>query len=225
MRDKYMISVASKDNNYRIYCYGDSVIEATDMLGLADFIPDTGGMMNEFFQFCEHGVEASPGHHAFYASMNAGEFDKLYIFVLHVIDPPETIPVFPRLKSTAFGFRFNPAVKNKINESGDDLYELDLVINPVYVFSEHTGSINNEHRKVIAERVLNEETYDPETMGIGVFAFAPSGLSKTVNGFYVEAITLGASKSDDLFIFCSLPNINEENAGIRIDNPPKGFSL
>jgi len=228
MNDRYMLSVAVMDEPYNVYSYGETFEDACAGLALADFLPmpNPSGRLTSFFQFCRTGIHSSPGCHAFYLIAPAvypdGKETLLYVFLLHVMEPPEEIPAFNLMKSTIFGFDFND---KKAVEPSHALYELELITRPAYCRSENnTGGMEFWHRHSFSQSLFGMD-YDAETIGIGILGFAPAGLGRTTGAFYISAEYFNSGIPARNLYMGRLPNINEENAGIRIDNPPEGFSL
>lgn len=230
MKDRFMLAVSSADRDFRVYSYGETLDEAFNTLSLADFIPlpDAGRMVN-FIHFCKYCVGASPGSHAIYGAMKAeypdGQITTLYIFLLHMFDAPDEIPVYRLMKTTVFGFRFEGGTKIAEYRPDNDIQELTLVMNPTYCRSEdYTGALDDWHRASIAYSTLNVSSYIKEECGVGIVSFATNGLSATIGCFIVSSEFLSLTGSRQEFWFGRLPNMNEENLGLLILNPPEGFA-
>lgn len=230
MNDRYMLSVAVRNEPVNIYSYGETFEDACAGLALADFLPapNPSGRLTSFFQFCRTGIDSSPGCHAFYSSMEAaypdGKETLLYVFLLHVMEPPEEIPAFRLMKSTLFGFDFDGKKAGEV-EPPHAMYELELITRPAYCRSEkYAGEMDIWHRRSLSESLFGAN-YDPEKIGIGVLGFAPAGLGRTTGAFYISAEEFNSGVPVMAMCMGRLPNINPENSGLRIDNPPEGFSL
>lgn len=230
MKDRYMLSVAVRNEPVNIYSYGETFEDACAGLALADFLPapNPSGRLTSFFQFCITGINSSPGCHAFYSNMEAvypdGKETLLYAFLLHVMEPPEEIPAFSLMQTTIFGFDFDGKKAGEIKPS-HTMHELELITRPMYCRTQNsTGEMNIWHRHSLSESLFGAN-YDPEKIGIGVLGFAPAGLGRTTGACYISAELFNSGIPVRNMYMGRLPNINPENSGLRIDNPPKGFSL
>ena len=230
MKDRYMLSVAVRNEPVNIYSYGETFEDACAGLALADFLPapNPPGRLTGFFQFCITGINSSPGCHAFYSNMGAvypdGKETLLYAFLLHVMEPPEEIPAFRLMKSTIFAFDFDGKKAGEI-EPSHAMYELELITRPTYCRSEiNVGTMEFSDRDSLSESLFGM-SYNRETTGIGILGFAPAGLGRTTGACYISAELFNSGIPVRNMYMGKLPNINPENSGLRIDNPPKGFSL
>lgn len=230
MNDRYMLSVGVRSEPYNIYSYGETFEDACAGLALADFLPmpNPSGRLTSFFQFCMTGINSSPGCHAFYSSMEAvypdGKETLLYAFLLHVMEPPEEIPAFNLMKTTVFAFDFNDKKAGDV-EPSHAMYELELITRPAYCRSEnYVGVMEFWDRNSLSESLFGT-SYNEETAGIGILGFAPAGLGRTTSACYISAEEFNSGIPARNMYFGKLPNINPENSGLRIDNPPEGFSL
>jgi len=228
MNDRYMLSVAVTDEPYNIYSYGETFEDACAGLSLAEFlpVPNPSGLLTSFFQFCQTGINSSPGCHAFYCNIPSispdGKEVNLYVFLLHVMEPPEEIPAFNLMKTTVFAFDFDD--KKQI-EPSHAMYDLELITRPAYCRSEnYTGEMDIWHRHTLSNSLFGE-SYNPEKMGIGVLGFAPAGLGRTTGSFYISAEEFNSGVAVRNMYMGRLPNMNPENTGLMIVNPPEGFSL
>jgi len=228
MNDRYMFSVAVRNEPVNVYAYGETFEDACAGLSLAEFLPapNPSGRLTSFFQFCQTGIDSSLGCHAFYSSMEAvypdGKETLLYVFLLHVMEPPEEIPAFNLMKTTVFAFDF---VDKKQIEPSHAMYELELINRPAYCRSEnYTGEMDGWHRHTLSYSLFGE-SYNPEKMGIGVLGFAPTGLCRTTGSFYISAEEFNSGVPVRNMYMGRLPNMNPENSGLMIVNPPEGFSL
>ena len=162
---------------------------------------------------------AAAGEEAVYPD---GKETLLYVFLLHVMEPPEEIPAFNLMQTTIFGFDFND---KKEVEPSHAMYELELITRPAYCKTgNHTGEMNIWHRHSLSESLFGAN-YEAEKIGIGVLGFAPAGLGRTTGAFYISAEEFNSGVPVRNMYMGRLPNINPENSGLRIDNPPEGFSL
>jgi hypothetical protein len=230
MNDRFMLSVASADKDFRVYSYGETLQEAFTTLSLADFIPLPDiGRLTAFAKFCQCGVDSSPGSHAFYGAMKAeypdGQLTTLYIFLLHTFDVPDEIPVYRLMKTTIFGFKFEGGTKIAGYDPENDIQELSMVMTPSYCRSEnYSGALDDWHRASIANSILGV-IYTKGGCGVGITSFTTNGMTGTVGSFIVSAELFGEPESKRDFWLGRLPNINEENLGILVLNPPEGFEL
>ncbi len=141
---------------------------------------------------------------------------------------PENIPGVRKI------LKLSPKKKNlmeDINKKAGEIkpshtmHELELITRPMYCRTQNsTGEMNIWHRHSLSESLFGAN-YDPEKIGIGVLGFAPAGLGRTTGACYISAELFNSGIPVRNMYMGRLPNINPENSGLRIDNPPKGFSL